>query len=520
MTDTSCFGACCGCTCYGCTDCEFCKKGAACTYPDSTCCYCAPECYYVLIAGMTVNDDRHCVDCCYEFGGSTSVPCPNGDCCQNCGDPWNGCSRLPNCEGTCGGRITPDGTTCTFGNGTIILKGSSGSCYWYGGPKTEPGEHAPITTCCDTSIRPVCECIINGTHPLDPGITCCCCNVTPSNPSCCAGNYCTVDEDPCTTCWGASPPYSCSMSVDDCVAQWCGDDFVPEEGYSPCSDDGGNIGECNAPFQLVVQANLTYLDPCTVELTVYVSYGPNTWTFKKDWYFCCDPLYPPEWQICLPYWCAIDCSVLTADWVPSLGPGRAPWCNWLPGSIALIGVTCPPPLFWEAKSLYYQKNDGVKYLNLSELRRRKWLRSIGKKMEKISNQLIKLEKEVTPELVFGMAKKSEDAKLFRVKGDDNEHPIITAQYKKVQRMMFMRQKGSEGKIRKENEIVEIFENSCSKCPYYSDDGGFCMLNDYKVSTRPEVFNFLMDGDAECPDFPPRWGPTSDPYKEVEQPKIL
>ncbi|RDJ35383.1 MAG: hypothetical protein DWQ19_11245 [Crenarchaeota archaeon] len=505
MVDTSCFGECCDCKCYTCDDCIWCYEdsstGCECNEVFEECCGCAPQCLFLAVGGMTYNDNRHCDDCWKATGGDPDDPCPIAE--YGC-IPWSDgvCGPLKPTPDPCEPVLLPGGVhcsgqcadneSCDFANGAYILEYSGfGSCFWQDQGEIETAQTFN-TNCCREDKRDICECL------NDPGGCCC------AAPGCSAGAPCPVFE---------SSSCGTYADVDDCLDDFCAS---PDSPRSPCL--------CMTPSQLLVTSyfcdwtefcpasEVMFAEPCTTTWWTVVSFLGCSWYFAYTIDYsispgvCGDPPYygfpcngAPD-MIKVPYLYERQC-----------------WCDWGTGSVAPTPIACPIP-FWNTAKPLIEIKDGAQYINISELKRRKWMKSFKKKLRTMKVKYEEKEVNTSFDTVFKEAIHKEHNRLLKT-NPELQHPLLTEIYQKTEKRMLM---GKFKRIRKNKEISRIYD-ICKECPYFQDTTSSCMLANIKLDDRMSLKNDLTNADLSCPDYPPRWTTTDDLEdlkKPEEPPKIL
>ena len=508
----------CCCDCFGCVDCEHCRRGIDCGRDDDSppfcvgpafnpdCCGCAPECYGVVIGGMTVNEGRDCFDCC--FNPDTFGPCAPGDQCDDClirfglADGAGICAPFPpnppvcirkfNCKGSC-----PDDKSCGWANGVHIIK-SPFECAWTG-RKTEPDDSFP-TNCCTGGgggsglAWAHCRCGQGLGCGLRENETCTCSDCS-NFPPCVP--LCPDPEPPCNCCALSAPdPNPCTDfgSFDECINHFCADDTTVR---SPCSSEKEHNKDCHSPYDLFIQSFFSPVGSVLTWILIVSFIEDDDWTFAqvKDFGIDSIPLY------------SFACDVETT--FDKVDEPDAPFCTWDVTELSIFAAFCPAAPFWMTpKPLFYEKA-GDKYISFRELKRRKWMQSFETRIEKRIALNEELTLGITSEELLRSGIKAENEKLG-VSAPQLDHPFIRDIHKAIEKRLLKKM----GKIRIKREIAEIYDNICQNCTYFDND--FCILKAKPVRRELTYDNFLTNAEASCPDYPPRWGAS----KALEDPKLL
>lgn len=530
-------GACCGCCDeVTCGDCVWCRKHG-CALPQMApctgeCCFCASKCFLVPIIGAVVNDNRNCYDLCYN--PNTGGPCdPAATCCYPC-DPSSGpvvdpdcIRRVSSCQGA--GCFPPQrfgqcqsNSACEQMNGTVFITMDPygygyGDCECFSGgwqmatPKCEVGT---IDPCCLEGIAYACACV------TDPA----CCKNFPSEscPSYSPPVYCPVPR--CVQLSGC--PFF-GGSYQDCVdaggpfAQTC------DDGFSACGNKvPGDESDCTGKWCLYVNSCIYREDdytnwPIVTDIlvwTVTVSCPGFSGNFEKRFYEGIDFTEAFGGIYC------DTAQVLTR--VGSINPQSL--CDWNAGTVGLIPIACPPTFWLTPQSLYHIKDD-EKYINLSEIKRRKLMKKfetntigyVNKIWHKLGLDEIdpnsNLFREQTETNILRALENADAEELDQFSEDSftDVGPFSKKIYDSILEDTFKKQIKRVEKIRKSEEILAIYEDKCSHCPYKSSED-ICLLANKKVGPKLAFGNMLTDAEAECPDFPPRWG-KSENLETIEKP---
>jgi len=519
MSDTSCFSACCGCCAISCF---WCKNGRAPTYWRTT---------------INIQDaPEYKIKGCVEAPGVSDTPCfgcgspcdgrPTGCCCPPCGTFPNGgeyCthlnpSRPQECCLSCNGYCThwrewtltnncPDDPFCCFWAQQINEAG--GFC-----PSTIGGTHCPspggvFDSCCADSWNAICE----------------------SSPSTCesfGGVQALIDSHcPCpykcgvSHCKGAGvclTPFTGSMWLDvvqvmdspyggdttitvavhlvlgngDCGAAWAWrKDFI-----TPFGSETMNQPDCTKPIELEL-----YLEP---------SEGPcagwctgNYGCYPND---LCGNTAQNAWRGCDMHGTTITISPVFETSFAMSGPMRVANIYDRPEKLLI-------------------KKDNIVLINKWELKRRKVLSDHIVNKYKVSKAMagygfgtsIKDWKNCNFQLIDDKIKEKAES-ISR-----EEVEVVTEKvslFKKLKNLgTSMINWNREGRpLRSEKEIADIYDNICTKCPFFQDDQ--CGLCGCQIKREGVVLNKLAFATESCPDKPARWGPKSLPVVQAVIPEAM
>ena len=489
---------CCGCCPpeeYSCSDCEFCRRaGCEGDGPDGAClgseecCFCAPRCLRVTIGSLATNSDRNCVDCCYNPTLPGQQPCSGGDnCCPECvpevGTVENPeCQRMSGCSGEC-----PNNDSCSHFNGTYIISiNPGGTCGCSGGgwqlrtPTNEPGV---IDPCCtefnelqeQLFVDQCCE----GGRPFPP-------------PTCDDCWYTWFDE------FGNVIPCPLPLDPADCNATG--------SNFSACGVKNGDASSsCGDPWALTIASCIqenTFSFPQTItwKATITLNGLHTAVEFRRVFIEGID--WPMGGDIYAGW---IECDTVSDLPIDSTTISRRSLCDWGMPALPIIAITCPT-VFWQVpQALYYEKNN-QKYINLTEVKRRKLLEKTQKRIKnmKIADIDFKQENYLFREEFENTVRENVLKGIFQndlekfVEAEQQSHKKIQSQIKDL--VFYSNQRPA--KIRRETEIAEIY-NTCKNCPFFSELS-ICMINNKSLKPTISLDNFITNAEAECPDYPRRW----------------